>query len=450
MTWTPAGWRAHEAAQQPTYADPAALAAVEGRLRRFPPLVFAGEARSLETRLAQVAQGRAFLLMGGDCAESFAEFHPDAIRDTFRVLLQQAVVLTWGATLPVVKVARMAGQFAKPRSRPTETRDGLTLPAYRGDLINDLAFTPEARRPDPERLAGAYHQSAATLNLLRAFAQGGYADLHEVHRWTLDFIDGTSVARRYRDLAARLDEALRFMAACGITGETVPAIREVDLFTSHEALHLPYEEALTRVDSLTGRWYDCSAHFLWVGDRTRQPEGAHVHFLAGVGNPIGIKCGPGLRPDDALRLLDTLDPDHHPGRVTLITRHGADAVGDHLPGLVRAVAASGHPVVWCCDPMHGNTHATDTGVKTRDFARISAEIEAFFDVHAAEGTHAGGIHLEMTGKDVTECVGGAVGVDEGSLGVRYESHCDPRLNAGQALEIAFLVAERLRSARRGS
>jgi len=449
-TWAPDSWRAYPIRQQPDYPDKAALAAVEERLKRLPPLVFAGEARRLREHLAAVAEGRAFLLQGGDCAESFAEFHADNIRDTFRVLLQMAVVLTYGAALPVVKVGRMAGQFAKPRSAETEVRDGVELPSYRGDMVNDMAFTPEARTPDPQRLIASYGQAAATLNLLRAFAQGGYADLHEVHRWNQGFVARSPQGERYRELADRLTETLEFMAACGLTSATAPQIRETDFFTSHEALLLPYEQALTRIDSTTGDWYDCSAHMLWIGDRTRQLDGAHVEFLRGVCNPIGVKAGPTMEADELLRLIDVLNPANEPGRLTVIARMGADKIETHLPPLVRAVKREGRKVVWACDPMHGNTVKSSTGFKTRAFDRILAEVEGFFAVHLAEGTYAGGVHFEMTGQDVTECIGGAQEITEQSLAARYHTHCDPRLNASQALELAFLIAEALKKERAGA
>jgi len=451
-TWSPDSWRGLPIQQQPTYDDPAALAAVEAKLRRFPPLVFAGEARNLKRSLAKVAAGKAFLLQGGDCAESFAEFHPDVIRDTFRVLLQMAVVLTYGGNMPVVKVGRMAGQFAKPRSADNETQNGVTLPAYRGDIINAIEFTPEARRPDPARLEQAYAQSAATLNLLRAFAQGGYADLHQVHRWNLGFVGRSAQGERYEDMARRIGEALDFMEACGVTGETTPTLRTTDFYTSHEALLLGYEQAMTRVDSTTGDWYDCSAHLLWCGDRTRQPDGAHLEFLRGVGNPLAFKAGPSLGADEMLRLIDTLNPENEPGRLMIIGRFGADKVAEHLPALIRAIEREGRTVVWSCDPMHGNTIKSVNGFKTRPFDRILAEVETFFAIHRAEGTHAGGVHFEMTGQDVTECIGGAPATTESRLGDRYHTYCDPRLNASQALELAFLIAENLkreREARRG-
>ena len=445
--WMPQGWRAKPIRQVPEYPDAAALADVEQRISRFPPLVFAGEARRLKAALAQVADGRAFLLQGGDCAESFAEFHADNIRDTFRVLLQMAVVLTFGAACPVVKVGRLAGQFAKPRSADVETQGDTTLPSYRGDMINGMEFTPEARIPDPERLVRAYNQSAATLNLLRAFAQGGYADLHKVHQWNLGFVAGSPQGERYRDLASRLDETLAFMEACGLTSETTPQIRETDFFTSHEALLLPYEEAMTRVDSTTGDWYDTSAHLLWVGDRTRQVDGAHVEFLRGIANPVAMKVGPSMDADDLLRLIDALNPEDEPGRLTLIARMGADDVERRLPPLVRAVKSQGRTVVWTCDPMHGNTVKSSTGYKTRPFDSILAEVRGFFAVHRAEGTHAGGVHVEMTGQNVTECVGGAQAITEAGLADRYHTHCDPRLNAEQALELAFLISEALKEER---
>jgi 3-deoxy-7-phosphoheptulonate synthase len=446
-TWTPDSWRSRPIRQVPTYPDPDHLAAVEGRLRRYPPLVFAGEARRLKAALAQVADGRAIVLQGGDCAESFGDFTANIIRDTFRVLLQMAVVLTFGASVPVVKIGRMAGQFAKPRSSDTETVDGETLPSYRGDIINGPEFTAEARVPDPARMEQGYFQSAGTLNLLRAFATGGYADLHEVHRWNLDFVARSPAADRYRDLTTRIDETLGFMAACGMTSTTTPQIRETDFFTSHEALLLPYEQALTRVDSTTGEWYACSAHFLWIGDRTRQPDGAHVEFLRGVKNPIGLKVGPTTTVDDLLRLIDILNPENEPGRLTLISRMGAEKVERLLPPLLRAVQREGRRVVWLCDPMHGNTITTAAKVKTRSFDAILAEVRGFFEAHAAEGTWSGGVHVEMTGRNVTECVGGAHRLTEDDLARSYETFCDPRLNAEQSLELAFLVAEELKARR---
>jgi 3-deoxy-7-phosphoheptulonate synthase len=442
--WTPESWRSKPVKQVPFYADAAKLAVVEQRLSTYPPLVFAGEARRLKTSLASVAKGEAFLLQGGDCAESFAEFHPNNIRDTFRVLLQIAVVLTFGSATPVVKVGRMAGQFAKPRSADTEVIDGVELPSYRGDIINGFEFEPAMREPDPERMVQAYNQAAATLNLLRAFAQGGYADLHKVHQWTLGFVERSPAGERYRDLADRLSEALNFMAACGITAETTPQLRETDFFTSHEALLLPYEQALTRVDSTTGDWYDVSAHMVWIGDRTRQADGAHVEFLRGVKNPLGLKCGPSSDPDDLIRLIDILNPDDEAGRLTLIVRMGADKVEEKLSPLIRRVQREGRTVVWACDPMHGNTVKSSTGYKTRPFERVLQEVRGFFAVHEAEGTYPGGVHFEMTGQDVTECTGGAQAITEHKLALRYHTACDPRLNASQALELAFLIAEGLK------
>jgi 3-deoxy-7-phosphoheptulonate synthase len=445
--WAPDGWRTKPISQVPEYPDPAKLEAVEKKLRGYPPLVFAGEARNLMAGLATVAEGKAFLLQGGDCAESFAEFNANNIRDTFKVLLQMAVVLTFGAACPVVKVGRMAGQFAKPRSAPTEKIGDVELPSYRGDIVNGIDFTADARVPDPERLAQSYNQSAATLNLLRAFAQGGFADLHKVHRWNMDFVAESAQGHRYSEMADRLSETLEFMAACGITSATTPQLRETEFYTSHEALLLPYEQALTRVDSLTGRWYDCSAHLLWIGDRTRQPDGAHVDFLRGVENPLGLKCGPSLDPDELLRLIDILNPQNQPGRLTLIARMGYDKVEAKLPGLIRAVKRHGAKVIWSCDPMHGNTIKSSSGFKTRPFDRILSEVKSFFAVHQAEGTYAGGVHFEMTGQNVTECIGGAQAITDDQLRDRYHTHCDPRLNASQALELAFLLAESLKAER---
>lgn len=445
--WSRDSWRSKPIQQVPVYPDAAALAAVETQLRGYPPLVFAGEARRLKTALADVAEGKAFLLQGGDCAESFAEFHPDNIRDTFRVLLQMAVVLTFGGALPIVKVGRLAGQFAKPRSAPEETIDGVTLPSYRGDNVNGMEFTAAARTPDPARMVQAYNQSAATLNLLRAFAQGGYADLHKVHQWTLGFMGAAATAERYSRFADRIQETLEFMEACGLTGATVPQMRETEFYTSHEALLLPYEEALTRNDSTTGQWYGCSAHLLWLGERTRQPDHAHVEYLRGIQNPIGVKVGPKTTPEELLTLCDALNRDNEAGRLTVITRMGAERLAEHLPVLLRATAREGRKLVWVCDPMHANTVKSSTGYKTRQFDRILAEVRTFFAVHRAEGTHPGGVHFEMTGKDVTECVGGAQAITEASLADRYHTHCDPRLNASQSLELAFLIAEALKDER---
>ncbi len=445
--WAPDSWRSKPIRQMPEYRDQAALSATEETLAGMPPLVFAGEARALKSSLASVAEGRGFLLQGGDCAESFAEFKADNIRDTFRVLLQMAVVLTYGAAVPVVKVGRLAGQYAKPRSSDTETQGDLTLSSYRGDIINGMEFNKESREPDPSRMIRCYTQASATLNLLRAFAQGGYADLHQVGRWNLDFAKSSAQSARYQELADRLTETLEFMAACGLTSETTPQIRETSFYTSHEALLLPYEQPMTRIDSTSGDWYDCSAHMLWVGDRTRQVDGAHVEFLRGVKNPIGMKCGPSLETDDLLRLIDTLNPSNEPGRLTLITRMGSDGIEKGLPPLIRAVEREGKKVVWSCDPMHGNT-ITANSFKTRPFDRIMSEVRGFFDVHRAEGTHPGGVHVEMTGQNVTECLGGAQAISESVLGDRYHTHCDPRLNASQSLELAFLIAEQLKEERR--
>jgi 3-deoxy-7-phosphoheptulonate synthase len=445
--WTPESWRSRPVRQIPAYPDAVRLAAAEKRLSTVPPLVFAGEAIQLKRHLAKVAEGKAFLLQGGDCAESFAEFHPNNIRDMFRVLLQMAVVLTFGSAMPVVKVGRLAGQFAKPRSADMEVIDGVELPSYRGDIINGFDFTPESRIPDPDRMVQAYHQAASTLNLLRAFAQGGYADLHKVHSWTLGFVADSPAGHRYRDMADRLAETLEFMQACGITAETTPQIRETELFTSHEALLLPYEQALTRVDSITGDWFDCSAHMLWIGDRTRQPDGAHVEFLRGVKNPVGLKCGPSLDPDELIRLIDLLNPGGEAGRLTLICRMGHDRVEEKLPALMRKVRREGRAVVWSCDPMHGNTVKSSTGFKTRPFDRILSEVRGFFEVAQTEGVHPGGVHFEMTGQDVTECTGGAQAITEHALAQRYHTACDPRLNASQALELAFLLAEGLKETR---
>ena len=445
--WTPVSWRDKTIRQVPEYPDQAAVTTVEETLAAYPPLVFAGEARKLKAHLGQVAEGKAFLLQGGDCAESFAEFHPNHIRDTFKVLLQMAVVLTFGAACPVVKVGRLAGQFAKPRSAATETIEGVELPSYRGDIVNGIEFNNGARQPDPERLLRAYNQSASTLNLLRAFAQGGFADLHQVHRWNLEFVEGSAQGERYAELGRRIDETIAFMKACGLTPEKSPELRETDFYTSHEALLLNYEQALTRVDSLSGEWYDCSAHMVWIGDRTRNIDEAHIEFARGIKNPIGMKCGPSMETDDLIRLIDVLNPENEPGRLTLIARMGHDQVEEKLPRLVRAVQQEGRKVIWSCDPMHGNTIKSSTGYKTRPFDRILAEVKGFFNVHRAEGSYAGGVHFEMTGQDVTECIGGAQAISEDRLGDRYHTHCDPRLNASQALELAFLIAEQLKQER---
>jgi 3-deoxy-7-phosphoheptulonate synthase len=445
--WTPESWRSKPAVQVPEYPDAAALAEVERRLATFPPLVFAGEARQLKKALGEVAAGNGFLLQGGDCAESFLEHRADNIRDFFRVFLQMAVVLTYAGGQPVVKVGRIAGQFAKPRSSPTEKQDGRELPSYRGDIINGAEFTAEARTPDPQRQLEAYRQSAATLNLIRAFAMGGYADLERVHQWTLGFVKDSPQSHRYQELADRITETMTFMRACGITSDNTPQLRTTNVYTSHEALLLGFEQAMTRLDSTSGDWYATSGHLIWIGDRTRQPDNAHVEFCRGVKNPVGLKCGPSLEPDGLLRLIDILNPKEEPGRLTLICRFGADKVARQLPRLIRAVKEAGRTVVWSCDPMHGNTISAATGYKTRPFDRILEEVETFFAIHRAEGTHAGGVHVEMTGQNVTECTGGAAMISDAELSDRYHTHCDPRLNADQSLELAFLMAERLKQER---
>lgn len=448
QSWSPESWRNKPAEQLPRYADQARLEQAESDLKKLPPLVFAGEARTLQSSLAKAANGNAFLLQGGDCAESFAEFNANKIRDTFRALLQMAVVMTYAGSLPVIKVGRMAGQFAKPRSSDTETQGNVTLPSYRGDNINSLEFTPEAREPNPQRMIDAYHQASSTLNLLRAFANGGYADLNKVHQWNLGFVANSPLGARYEDLANRISDALRFMEACGITPETVPSLRETEFYTSHEALLLPYEEAMTREDSLTGDWYDTSAHMLWIGARTHQKENAQIEFARGIKNPLGLKCSPALEPDELLRLIDVLNPENIPGRLTLIARMGHQQVEEKLTPLVRAIKKEGRSVVWSCDPMHGNTLTSSTGYKTRPFDHIMKEVRDFFAVHKTEDTHPGGVHIEMTGQDVTECVGGAEEIADEDLSSRYHTHCDPRLNANQALEMAFLIADELRDIRK--
>ncbi len=442
--WSPSSWRAKPAKQLPVYKDEVALKSVENELKNLPPLVFAGEARSLQKQLGDVANGKAFLLQGGDCAESFAEFNANKIRDTFQVILQMAVVLTYAGSVPVIKLGRIAGQYAKPRSNDTETIDGVTLPIYRGDNVNALEFTAAGREPDPQRMIRSYHNAASTLNLLRAFAKGGFADLNRVHGWNLDFVEDSPLGERYEDLASRIDQALKFMAACGVSSDKVAALRETDFYTSHEALLLPYEEALTRVDSLTGDYYDTSAHFLWVGARTHQEDHAQIEYIRGIKNPLGMKCSPALQPDELMRLIDKLNPDNTPGRLTLIARMGHEKVEDALAPLVRKVKEEGRSVVWSCDPMHGNTIKANSGYKTRRFDHILGEVKGFFAVHQAEGTHPGGVHFEMTGSNVTECVGGAHDIKDEDLSSRYHTHCDPRLNANQALELAFLIADELK------
>ena len=441
--WKKSDWRSKERVQMPDYTDTAALNAVEQRLSSYPPLVFAGEARALKAKLAQVAEGKAFLLQGGDCAESFTEFNADMIRDTYRVMLQMAVVLTYGAKVPVVKVGRVAGQFAKPRSAATETIDGLELPSYRGDIINELEFTPEARIPNPERMLQAYTQAAASLNLLRAFSMGGFADIHHVHEWNLGFATAEGTSEKYKRLANRISDSLDFMTAAGVNSDNSASLSTVNFYTSHEALLLEYEEALCRVDSTTGLPVAGSGHMIWIGDRTRQPDGAHVEFARGVQNPIGLKCGPTTTAEDLKVLMAKLNPENEAGRLTLIARFGAGNVGDHLPRLVKTVKEEGANVVWTCDPMHGNTIKSSTGYKTRPFDSILREVKEFFGVHQAEGTIPGGVHFEMTGKDVTECTGGVRAVTDEDLSDRYHTACDPRLNASQSLELAFLVAEEL-------
>lgn len=445
MTWTPDSWRSKPARQQPDYPDLEAVREVEKELAASPPLVFAGEARRLRSMLASVANGEAFLLQGGDCAESFAEFHVDTIRDTFKLLLQMSVVLTYAASMPVVKVGRMAGQFAKPRSSEFEVRGGVSLPTYRGDNINGIEFDAQARVPDPKRLVKAYHQSALTLNILRAFAQGGMANLEQVHRWNLEFIKDSAQSERYERVAKEIDSAVAFMRAVGITPDTVRELRVTDFYTSHEALLPGFEQALTRVDSISGDYYATSAHMLWIGDRTRQLDGAHVELLKGVENPIGLKCGPSLEPEELVRLIAVLDPHNDPGRLTLITRHGADEVERYLPPLVEAVEREGFDVVWSCDPMHANTIVSSNGYKTRPFERVVAEVSGFFAIHRSMGTHPGGVHIELTGQNVTECTGGVAQIADHNLADRYHTHCDPRLNASQSLELAFLIADELKA-----
>src|SRR6201986_5148217 len=447
--WTPESWRSKPIQQAPEYPDKALLGDVEKQLAGFPPLVFAGEARKLKRALGKVANGDAFLLQGGDCAESFAEHSADNIRDFFRVFLQMAVVMTFAGSSPVVKIGRIAGQFAKPRSSGTETINGVALPAYRGDIINDIAFTPESREPDPRRQMEAYRQSAATLNLLRAFATGGYANLENVHRWMLGFVKDSPQSGRYQELADRITETLGFMRAIGLDPEAHPELRATDFYTSHEALLLGFEQAMTRIDSTTGDWYATSGHMIWIGDRTRQLDHGHVEYFRGIKNPIGLKCGPSLKPDELLKLIDVLNPDNEPGRLTLINRFGSDKVGDHLPQLIRAVKREGRIVVWSCDPMHGNTITSTSGHKTRPFDRILSEVKSFFTIHAAEGTHPGGVHLEMTGQDVTECIGGARAITDEDLNHRYHTVCDPRLNAEQSIDMAFLIAGLLKPERGG-
>ncbi|MDI2090492.1 class II 3-deoxy-7-phosphoheptulonate synthase [Commensalibacter oyaizuii] len=442
-SWTPDSWRSFPIKHVPHYPNAEALKETEKKLHRYPPLVFSGETRRLKRQLALASKGQAFVLQGGPCAEIFDEFTADIIRDVFRVLLQMAIVLTYGAKVPVVKIGRIAGQFAKPRSSDIETQNGASHLSYRGDIINGIDFSEASRTPDPKRMEMAYFQSAGTLNLIRAFATGGYANLHEVHHWNLDFVERSPLAKRYGILSEKIDETLAFMRACGLTGQNTPQIQETDFYTSHEALLLPYEQALTRIDSTSGEWYNCSAHFLWIGDRTRQPDGAHVEFLRGIKNPIGIKVGPSANIDDLLKLLEILNPEDEAGRISLIVRMGATKVKELLPPFVKAIKESGRTVTWLCDPMHGNTISTSDGVKTRPFDAVLSEVMGFFDVISSEGAIPGGIHIEMTGANVTECIGGAHHLTEADLGQRYQTFCDPRLNAEQSLEMAFLVAEEL-------
>jgi 3-deoxy-7-phosphoheptulonate synthase len=443
--WSIDSWRNKPILQQPTYDNAAEVADVESKLASYPPLVFAAETRDLLSQLADVSKGEGFLLQGGDCAESFYEFNAPKIRDTFKVMLQMAIVLTFGGRCPVTKVARMAGQYAKPRSSDMETINGVSLPSYRGDIINLFEFTESARRPDPQRLLQAYHHSAATLNLLRAFSQGGLADLHQVNRWNMAFVENNPLKDRYQDMATRIEDTLAFMDVIGINSKTNNTLHETSLFTLHEALLLNYEQALTRIDTLTGLPYNCSAHMLWIGERTRQLDHAHVEFFRGINNPIGVKIGPSMQPDDLITFIDALNPNNIPGRLTLITRIGADKLADNLPRLLARVKAEGRHVVWSSDPMHGNTFSASSGYKTRDFDAILREIQQFFTAHKQEGTHAGGIHLEMTGQHVTECTGGAYKISDDDLAQAYQTQCDPRLNADQVLEMAFLVSDYLKA-----
>ena len=451
MTWKPNSWRNYPVVQMPTYPDESKVISVEARLSFKPPLVFAGEVQALKKSLALAEKGNAFILQGGDCAESFSQFSANGIRDTFKVLLQMAVILTYGSSIPIIKIGRIAGQFAKPRSSDVEIIDGIELPSYRGDMINDMEFNKTARQPDPQRLIDGYEQSAATLNLIRAFAQGGMANLEKVHEWTLGFLNNTPETDKYREIANRISESLNFMKACGLTSSSVPQLRETDFFTSHEALLLNYEEALTREDTITAEkgWYATSAHLLWVGDRTRQFDHGHIEYLSGIQNPVGIKCGPSLEKDDLIRLLDKVNPNNESGKVVLICRMGSEKVNEHLPKLIKNIKANGKNVTWCCDPMHGNTIKASNGYKTRRVAEILNEVNNFFLVHKSEGTLPGGVHFEMTGSNVTECLGGANEVKESDLGSRYHTHCDPRLNGSQSLELAFLVSDLIKSFRNG-
>ena len=450
MTWNPNTWRNYPVVQMPKYINQKSLSSVEAKLSLKPPLVFAGEVQALKKSLHLVEKGEAFILQGGDCAESFTQFSANGIRDTFKVLLQMAVILTFGSSMPIIKIGRIAGQFAKPRSSDIEVLNGVELPSYRGDMINDMEFNKASREPDPHRLIEGYEQSAATLNLIRAFAQGGMADLAKVHEWTLGFLADTPETTKYQEVADRISESLNFMKACGLTSDTASQLRETEFYTSHEALLLNYEEALTREDTITSEkgWYSTSAHLLWVGDRTRQHDHGHIEFLSGIQNPVGIKCGPSLEPDDLIRLIEKINPDNDTGKVVLICRMGSEKVFDHLPKLIKKIQSEGKKVIWCCDPMHGNTIKASNGYKTRKVSQILSEVDNFFNVHKTEGSFPGGVHFEMTGSNVTECLGGANEVKESDLGSRYHTHCDPRLNGSQSLELAFLISDLLKKIRK--
>ena len=450
MTWNPNTWRNYPVVQMPKYINQKSLSSVEAKLSLKPPLVFAGEVQALKKSLHLVEKGEAFILQGGDCAESFTQFSANGIRDTFKVLLQMAVLLTFGSSMPIIKIGRIAGQFAKPRSSDIEVLNGVELPSYRGDMINDMEFNKASREPDPHRLIEGYEQSAATLNLIRAFAQGGMADLAKVHEWTLGFLADTPETTKYQEVADRISESLNFMKACGLTSDTASQLRETEFYTSHEALLLNYEEALTREDTITSEkgWYSTSAHLLWVGDRTRQHDHGHIEFLSGIQNPVGIKCGPSLEPDDLIRLIEKINPENDTGKVVLICRMGSEKVFDHLPKLIKKIQSEGKKVIWCCDPMHGNTIKASNGYKTRKVSQILSEVDNFFNVHKTEGSYPGGVHFEMTGSNVTECLGGANEVKESDLGSRYHTHCDPRLNGSQSLELAFLISDLLKKIRK--
>ena len=441
--WNLNSWTKFPAKHLPIYQDKNELDLVLSKIKKYPPLVFAGETRSLKKSLAQVVEGKAFLLQGGDCAESFAEYNSDNIKDTFKAILQMSLVLTHSASMPVIKVGRIAGQFSKPRSSPIEKKDGKELPSYLGDNINGMEFSEKSRIPDAKRLFRAYSQSASTLNLIRAFSQGGFADLRQVHLWNLGFINEKTKGK-YKEIEDKISDALSFMEACGINPESNRRLRTVNFYTSHEALLLPFEEAMTRVDSTTGEYHDTSAHFVWIGDRTRQPDGAHVEFCRGIKNPIGLKCGPSLKSEELIKLCNILNPENESGRLTLISRFGANKAEEFLPKLIKAVKKEGLNVIWSCDPMHGNTIKATSGLKTRPFDNVLKEVKNVFAIHQAEGTYAGGLHVEMTGQDVTECTGGAQKIPDRDLSNRYRTHCDPRLNASQALELAFLISEEIK------